>query len=269
MANPWEMNWSGQQGGDPVIAPADPYKQRADQRADRSLAIQERSAATQHDLTQLKVDEMRRAREAEQREQTEMEEASRRADENARAKLIAAIGKIAQAGLDANDNNGWFETGTSGRFARTVFPAGSAGYSLKKDLETTEARFAFDALQAMRDASKTGGALGQVTERELDLLKAATAAIDPDMDHETFMRNVEEARQAYLSKLAMVDPDAATRMGYDATSAESAWNKYNDTYAKELGYDTARPEVVRSPGSQSFAPLPPDIEAIMQKYGAN
>lgn len=249
---------------DPIVQPAStPRQDAADNRADRSLQIQEQNAATTQQLAEFRIAE----EEEKARERAEAAENAKFADENARTKLIAAIGKIAQAGLDANDNSGWLETGTSGSIARSVLPKGSAGYTLKKDLETTEARFAFDALQAMRDASKTGGALGQVTERELDLLKAATAAIDPDMDHETFMRNVEEARQAYLSKLAMVDPNTATRMGYDATLAESAWNKYNDAYAKELGYDTARPAVDRTPGTQSTAPLPDDIEAIMQKYG--
>lgn len=249
---------------DPIVQPAStPRQDAADNRADRSLQIQEQNAAIQQQLAQFQIAEEREK----QREREEQEAAATNADEAARSKLIATIGKISQAGLDANDNSGWLETGTSGSMARSVLPKGTAGYSLKKDLETVESRFAFDALQAMRDASKTGGALGQVTERELDLLKAATAAIDPDMDHETFMRNVEEARQAYLSKLAMIDPDAASRMGYDASLAESAWNKYNDRYAKELGYDTARPAVDRTPGTQSTAPLPDDIEAIMQKYG--
>lgn len=264
--NPWEIDWQGQ-GGDPVIAPADPYKQASDQRAEESLDIQRRRAAAAEaaaqatqTLTQMKIDEKRE-------EKTKDAEMAQKADQAARAKLIATIGKLAQIGTDANDNGGWFETGTSGSFARSVLPSGAAGPTLGRDINTIRARFAFDALQEMRDASKTGGALGQVSELELKLLESAVAALDPDMDHQTFMRNVEEARQAYLSKLAMVDPDAATRMGYDAAAAEQAWLKYNDLYAKELGYgdDVG---VNRDFVTQPTGAVPTDIEAIMQKYGA-
>lgn len=41
------------------------------------------------------------------------------------------------------------------------------------------AHLAFDRLQEMRDNSKTGGALGQVTEKELDLLGSSVANLDP------------------------------------------------------------------------------------------
>jgi hypothetical protein len=43
----------------------------------------------------------------------------------------------------------------------------------KNELASIQANVAFDRLQQMREASKTGGALGAVSERELDLLMAA------------------------------------------------------------------------------------------------
>ena len=36
------------------------------------------------------------------------------------------------------------------------------------------------------------------------------------------MDNIEGVRQAYLSKLALVDPDLATHLGYDSKAAEQA-----------------------------------------------
>jgi hypothetical protein len=237
--------------------PSDVTAARNSARGDAQFAYQVQRDA-QEDAR--REEEDRRAREEDQ-------QLAARSDEAARSKLIATVGKLSQLALDANDNNGWFETGTSGRFARNI-PGANAGKDLSQDMQTIEARFAFDSLQAMRDASKTGGALGQVTERELDLLKAAVAAISPDMTHDTFMRNVEQARQAYLSKLAMVDPDSAARMGYDAEQAEAAWMRFNDTYASELGYGAAQPTVSRQPGTQSQQELPADIDAIMKKYGA-
>lgn len=49
--------------------------------------------------------------------------------------------------------------------------------NLDATLKTIEADAAFSALQEMRDSSPTGGALGQITERELDLLGAAKEAL--------------------------------------------------------------------------------------------
>jgi hypothetical protein len=44
-------------------------------------------------------------------------------------------------------------------------------------IKTIEGSVAFDRLQRMREASPTGGALGAVSERELDLLKAAMGSL--------------------------------------------------------------------------------------------
>lgn len=46
-------------------------------------------------------------------------------------------------------------------------------------VDTLQANLAFDRLQKMRDESKTGGALGQVSNIELRLLKSSVAALDP------------------------------------------------------------------------------------------
>lgn len=46
------------------------------------------------------------------------------------------------------------------------------------ELDTLKANIAFGELTAMREASKTGGALGQVSDREGQLLQAALGALD-------------------------------------------------------------------------------------------
>lgn len=54
---------------------------------------------------------------------------------------------------------------------------GSEAANVSAELSSVAANVAFNALQAMREASKTGGALGQVSERELDLLSAVSGSI--------------------------------------------------------------------------------------------
>ena len=55
---------------------------------------------------------------------------------------------------------------------------GFAGADTAAKLQTLKAQVGFNVLQEMRNASKTGGALGQVTEKELGFLQNALAAID-------------------------------------------------------------------------------------------
>lgn len=61
----------------------------------------------------------------------------------------------------------------------TSWMAGSDARQLVKKIETIQANLAFDELQAMREASPTGGALGGVAVRELDLLQSTVANLDP------------------------------------------------------------------------------------------
>lgn len=58
----------------------------------------------------------------------------------------------------------------------------SAAAQLRKRLTTLEASISFDSLQAMREASPTGGALGSVSEGELALLKNSMGTIDPTLE---------------------------------------------------------------------------------------
>lgn len=198
-----------------------------------------------------------RVAEAEALELQQDQERVARNTKNARYALLKAIGELNRIAIDADDNEGWFETGTSGQFARSILPGANAGKDLAGDIETLNADFAFSALNAMREASKTGGALGQVTERELDLLKASTANISPDLTHETFLKNVEKARQVYLSKLAAVDEAKARELGYNPRSADSALQELNQQYEKRFG----------GPEPTGRGPkMTPEREALLRKY---
>ena len=94
---------------------------------------------------------------------------------------------------------------------------GGVGYVLGKALPMTEARelaskvdtiqanLAFDELEKMRKNSPTGGALGQVTEMELRLLKSAVSGLDPALGVDAFNDQVELIKQSYdRFKLALI-----------------------------------------------------------------
>ena len=65
----------------------------------------------------------------------------------------------------------------------------------KRTLESVQANIAFDTLQKMRDASKTGGALGGVSERELTLLMSAAGAIQQDMSPKLLKENLKTIKR--------------------------------------------------------------------------
>ena len=90
-----------------------------------------------------------------------------------------------------------------------VISAGSAAYDLEQSLKTLDANMAFGALQRMREASPTGGALGAVSDTELGLLRSSIANLDPNQSQETFVNSLGQARRAYLNVLRNLNPKAA------------------------------------------------------------
>jgi len=100
-----------------------------------------------------------------------------------------------------------FTTGFTGSIANAI--PGTPAYDLKMNLQTLEATAAFDTLQNMRDNSPTGGALGNVSEKELDLLKAAYSNLSNSQSYEQFMQNLDAFNRQHVSSLQNI------RQAYD------------------------------------------------------
>lgn len=64
-------------------------------------------------------------------------------------------------------------------------------------ITTLQATLAFDRLQKMRDESKTGGALGQVSNIELQLLQSSLTALDPISGEEEFKNQLAKVQKHY------------------------------------------------------------------------
>ena len=82
---------------------------------------------------------------------------------------------------------------------------------LKNTLAGIQATVAFDTLQKMREASKTGGALGAVSERELDLLISAYGALQQSTSPELLRKNLGTIKSV-MGKIAN-DPVASRFIG--------------------------------------------------------
>lgn len=72
---------------------------------------------------------------------------------------------------------------------------GTNAHKLAGLLNTIKANVGFDKLQAMRDASPTGGALGQVSDFENKLLQAIQGTLDQTQDADTLKANLGRIRQ--------------------------------------------------------------------------
>lgn len=80
-------------------------------------------------------------------------------------------------------------TGVVGKFPD--IPGGKAA-DTRARMETLKAQIGFNVLQAMRDASKTGGALGNVSEKELFSLQNALGSLETSQSEEQFKRSLRQ-----------------------------------------------------------------------------
>lgn len=81
---------------------------------------------------------------------------------------------------------------------------GSSAKDLDADLDTIKAILGFNTLSEMRKASPTGGALGQVSERELKLLTSARASLDQAQSPEQLRDRLTEIKTHYQNWLNAV-----------------------------------------------------------------
>lgn len=136
-----------------------------------------------------------------------------------------------------------FTTGFGGALAQAI--PGSPAFDLKADIDTLLANAGFDRLQEMRDNSPTGGALGQVTERELALLQAAAQSIYQSQTKEQLtanLRDFQRQRQMSLQNIREAYKQDYARFGGAADvnlpSPEQTIGKYSES-SKPRRYNPA------------------------------
>lgn len=76
---------------------------------------------------------------------------------------------------------------------------GTDARDLQSSLETVKANLGFSELQKMRDASPTGGALGQVAVQELQALQAAVQSLDRSQSPDQLRENLARVRKHYVN----------------------------------------------------------------------
>ncbi len=93
-------------------------------------------------------------------------------------------------------NTSWLPTtGAAGNFLKNI--GGTGALDVSKLLDTVKSAAALDKVQAMRAASTTGAALGNVSDKDMDLLKAAIGNLEQSQSKDQLVRNLERVKTIY------------------------------------------------------------------------
>lgn len=103
-------------------------------------------------------------------------------------------------------NNPALERGAVNRTIAGAIP-GTPSADLKESIKTVQALIGFDELQKMRDASPTGGALGQVSEREIDFLQQLAGSLKTRQSDEQLIKNLKSVQKSFEVLKLINSPD--------------------------------------------------------------
>jgi hypothetical protein len=180
------------------IAKADLEREKAEQRAIEKQRDQEFkqqlaaiSASSKSALTgvQKELAEQRLADlKSKQSDKEDKKEEAKKAAVNHATKVINDV-QSAQ-GLVTGVTTGVVGKGSS-------FVPGTTAYDLQQRLVTLKANLGFDRLQQMRDASPTGGALGQVAVQELQALQATVGSLELGQSKAELQKNLNKIENHY------------------------------------------------------------------------
>lgn len=104
-----------------------------------------------------------------------------------------------------------FTTGLVGSIAEHI--PGTPAYDLTANLDTIRANIGFDKLAEMRANSPTGGALGQVSDRENRLLQAVWGSLENSQSRAQFVDNLELVK----------------------SQVAQSWDRINEAYMADFG----------------------------------
>lgn len=145
---------------------------------------------------------------------TKLAQKEQMANEQRVATADVVMGKVDEA---LEQLPGLTTTGFTGGVTRNI--PGSPAYQLDRTIDTIKANLGFDALAAMRAASPTGGALGQVAVQELHMLQAAVSSLDTAQNEKQLKKNLEAVKQHYGKIKEIIAKHSATVGGGDVDTS--------------------------------------------------
>ncbi|MVB00048.1 hypothetical protein GN330_22615 [Nitratireductor sp. CAU 1489] len=128
-------------------------------------------------------------------------------DAKARAEEARRTGEVDRGGLVTQEIDRALDLMDTGILPDTGFGALLSGVpntdakAISKLLDTIRANIGFEELNRMRQQSPTGGALGQVTERELNFLQSVAGSLDQSQSADQLKFNLNRLWNTYMDTI--------------------------------------------------------------------
>lgn len=247
------------QGGMPrpvVVAPTSPREQAEDARAEAQLGLE----AERVRLAQQKAEQDRIEFE---RKQAALDAGVPRDISDVRAELRNVVDKARRA--KELSQQGWFATGFGSDTAGGI--AGTSAADVQALLDTIGGNIAFDRLSRMRAESPTGGALGNVTERELALLQSTVSSLSRTQSDAQFQRAMDDVINAYervLRKLPGAEEESEEQRDDQDGAALAFGGEPDDGILRGVVTDDSPPRPGEFPYQQQVTAAADEFE---RRYG--
>lgn len=119
----------------------------------------------------------------------------------------------------AMDQVGALSAGPGGKILANF--GGTKAADLRRTVDTLKASLSFDALAEMRRNSPTGGALGSITERELELLGSTVASLDQAQSPTQLKENLQRVIDHYNTYKTLVNESYKAQYSGDRPASQS------------------------------------------------
>lgn len=131
-------------------------------------------------------------------------------------------------------------------------------------IDSIKARLGFKELAQMRKDSPTGGALGQVTERELMFLQSVIAKLDTSLNSEDFLQVLQEVKDSY-NRLLQNEQENLRLLQSGYTQRQI--NEFTIKDLTELGVKGINPQASSTSAPSLKPPSEMTEEEIRQELG--
>jgi len=149
---------------------------------------------------------------------------------------------------------------------------GTAAYNLNQTLDTIKSNLSFGTLQDMRNASKTGGALGAVSDRETALLSSVMGSLDIGQSPAQLKTNLEKIKESLTrwNQALMAEPTEQTTAENEEIILDGKiWvDDGTGNYVPKAEAPTAGAKTGGSVSYRNNNPLNIKMGEFAQKYGA-
>lgn len=150
------------------------------------------------------------------------------------------------------DKTGFMSTGLTGSIMGKI--PGSDAYDLRREIDTIKANIGFGELQQMRQASPTGGALGQVAVQELNMLQAVLGSIDANQSEEQLRANLAQVKQHYDKWVGIMQQHAQQAAAQARSIPQPSWTGGAPAPAAQPGAPAPQPPAP-TPGASGMSSI--------------